>query len=280
MDRFPFPGFPFPWTRGTAVTMAATLCLSLGGCLGFGDGPPVTGSTTDDRPMIAPAATPPSSEFNLKVATPLANPAPPVLEPVPVLPPPPPTQLEQLTVPEPMVLATLPPLAVPASPPQRGKPIPPPPGPPHDSVSALEAPPVSSISPAVAPEPRRSTVSLPAGNGPAAPTKAGSVGAIPTSYRLIFSGQSLDLPDTSPAVLQQLAAAMTEDPHLRLKLNSFASGSTDNPVAARRLSLQRAIKLREALVGLGISSLRVDVLALGLTAPEPPADRIDIVPAN
>jgi outer membrane protein OmpA-like peptidoglycan-associated protein len=217
--------------------------------------------------MVAPTATPSSSEFNLKVATPLANPAPPALQPVPVLPvPPPPAQLEGLPIPDPVTLAALPPLAAPPPPPQRGKPIPPPAGPLHDSVSALEAPP-----PAAA---QHLPITAPPANS------SGASATTPNSFRLVFSGSSTDLPDSATALLQQLAGMMVGDPHLRLKLNSFASGSTDNPVAARRLSLQRALKLREALVGLGISSLRVDVLALGMTATGSPADRIDIVTAN
>ena len=286
MDRLPFPGFPFPWTRGAAVTAAATVCLGLGGCLGLGEEPPPT-APPPEKPMVAPTATPSSEDFNLKVATPQVNPPRPTLEPVPVLaPPPPPVTLEPLPTPEPVALAALPDIAAPQAPPQRGAPIPPPPGPPHDTVSGIEAPPTPApgLVPAPAPEPRRSTASLPVGGGPGtAPAHPGS-GTTPTvpapSYRLVFAGQSPDLPDTAPALLRQLAALMTDAPQLRLKLNSFASGSADNPVAARRLSLQRAMALRQALVGFGVSSLRVDVLALGLTATEPPADRIDIVPAN
>jgi outer membrane protein OmpA-like peptidoglycan-associated protein len=281
--------------------MAATFCLGLSGCLGLGGEPPATASNpppiTDDRPRVAPTATPPSTEFNLQVAKPLTNPPQPVLEPVPVVvPPPPPATLEPLPIPDPITLAALPTIGAPPAPPQRGKPIPPPPGPPHDSVSALEAPPAvppeaaptaaapappvpaAAVGAAPVPEQRRSTASLPVGGHQPAPAASGNAD-LQASYRVVFAGQSTDLPDTSAPLLRQLAALMTNDPKLRLKLNSFASGSADNPVAARKLSLQRALTLRQALVGFGISALRMEVLALGLAA-DAPADRIDIAPAN
>ena len=71
---------------------------------------------------------------------------------------------------------------------------------------------------------------------------------------------------------------MGRQPGMRLKVAAYASGEVENPVPARRLSLQRALKVREALAGEGIASLRVDVLALGLTAAAPPLDRVDLIP--
>ena len=178
MNRFPFPGLPFRWTRGTTVTLTATVCLSLGGCLGLGDQPPATGPITDTRPMVAPKATPMSDEFNLKVAKPLPNPATPALLPLPALSaPPPPMKLEPLSVPEPVSLVTLPPIAAPATPPQISKPIPAPATPARDSVSGIEQSPTTVVTPTPAkptpnpasgaPEARRSTASLPTGTGTA-----------------------------------------------------------------------------------------------------------------
>ena len=250
--------------RGEALG-ALLLGLALAGCAdGRPESPKV--AQAEPPPMVAPEATASSPDFNIRVAKPLTNPAAPVLEPLPVPElPPPPVVMQPLPNPEAPALVALPVAAAPATPPQRAKPITAPGEPPHDTVSALD------------PKPKQ-TASLPIGTGkqaPPPPTEAHEA-----SYRLEFAGQSADLPASADALLDSLAGLLSRNEHLRLNLNSFASGSTDDPVAARRLSLQRALKVRSVLTGKGILSTRVDVLALGMTALEPPADRIDLVPAE
>ncbi|MEI7608912.1 MAG: OmpA family protein, partial [Rhodospirillaceae bacterium] len=97
-------------------------------------------------------------------------------------------------------------------------------------------------------------------------------------FRLLFAPGSAELPAATSALLREIADALGREPAMRLKVLAYASGEADNPVPARRLSLQRALKVREALAGEGIASLRIDVLALGLGATAPPLDRVDLVP--
>jgi outer membrane protein OmpA-like peptidoglycan-associated protein len=290
MARFPLSGLPVvrggSGSGGVAAALAAALSLATAGCSSWSGSapPPAPVWYPPEPPMVAPKATPPSKDFNLQVAQPLTNPTPPdlVAPPVPALPPPPVT-MDQLTAPDPATLDALPDIPAPAPAPQRSRPIPPPPGQPGDTVSAIEALPSNATdataaaapTPVPAPGAHQQTASLPAPIPRTATTAAADA-----TYHLEFAPKSTDLPDATAGTLQRLAAVMTKDPVLRLKFSAYASGSTDDPVAARRLSLQRALKLRQALVALGISSLRVDILALGLNTTESPADRIDITPAN
>jgi len=253
--------------RGRAAG-ALLISLALAGCADAPSAPPKL-AEADQKPMVAPEASPSSPDFNIRVAKPLANPEAPALVPLPVPdPPPPPVVMQPLPNPEPPALVALPVAEAPPTPPQRAKPITAPAEPAHDTLSALE--------PKTEPKPQQ-TASLPMGGAPA---KRAATEAYEPLYRLEFAGPSPELPASAGALLGTIAGLLSRNEHLRLKLNSFASGSTDDPVAARRLSLQRALKVRAMLIEKGIPSTRVDVLALGLTATEPPADRIDLVPAE
>ncbi|MEI8393712.1 MAG: hypothetical protein WCF85_03180 [Rhodospirillaceae bacterium] len=256
-----FPSFGVRLSRRSGA-VAASLLLALCGCAGDRPPPP---RVTVEAPMIAPAVPPSSSEFNVKVAKPLVNPDRPLFEPLPVpASPPPPVAMAPLEAPDKPMLPSMPALAAPAEPPQRGQPIPRPAEPPRDSVSALTASP---------PAPLRAPIS--------APPAVLSPG---TSWRLVFAGQSADLPGNAADVVGTVAKVMVADDHLRLKLYSYASGAADEPLPARKLSMQRGLKLRAALIERGIASTRVDVLSLGLGigaegAGNGPADRIDLIPA-
>jgi outer membrane protein OmpA-like peptidoglycan-associated protein len=236
--------------------------LGLGGCAG--SKPPADAPFVDqprpDPTLSAPPPAPPPAAFNVRNARPL--PVPPPL-PVKALPvpaaPPPPVAMTPLPNPEPVTLSALPPVAPPEPVPARAEPMPRP-------DLQLRTMPADSAEP-----PPRSAATLPMAGGVAAPE---------SSWRLEFVGSSLELPDSARSVLQAVAERMNREPNLRIRLKSFASGRPDDPVAARHLSLQRALKVREALGRYGIASTRIDVLALGLGAGAPPVDRLELISAE
>lgn len=245
-------------SRRGGLGAAILVGLTLGACAT----PPKPREPTeaDLRPMVAPEAPPSSPDFNVRVAKPLPNPEAPFMAPLPVPNAPPPlATFQPLPNPETPALAALPAAPVMAAPSQRAQPISRPAEPARDTVTALTPKPAQTAS---------------------APAAAASAGAPVASYRLVFPVGADQLPDTAAALVATLADSLVRDEHLRLKLSSYASGSTDDPVAARRLSLQRALKFRSALVDKGIASTRVDVMALGLGDGGSPADRIDILPVN
>ncbi len=79
-------------------------------------------------------------------------------------------------------------------------------------------------------------------------------------------------------ILGSLVPAMTSDPALAAEIESFAStiASDENPNAARRLSLKRALSVRDALTREGIDEKRIIIKALGDKHPQHAQDALDI----
>ena len=245
------PGFGSRWTaRGAALT-----CLVLAACAGAK--PPVI-PKAPPAPMITPQPPPSSPEFNARMAKALPLPEPPNLgtmatpaAPGPV------ARMEPLPHPPPLDLSAAP-VAEPGTPPMIAHPLPRPTAgaaPPDDTGPAAD--PMSP--PVLAPQP-------------------GGDAGVEGSFRLLFAPGSPDLPAAAAGLLREIADSMAREPTLRLRIAAYASGDAENPVPARRLSLQRALKVREALAGEGIASLRVDIQALGLGDGSTPRDRVDLIP--
>lgn len=92
-----------------------------------------------------------------------------------------------------------------------------------------------------------------------------------------FAPKSASLPGTARAPLDRLAARLAGDPRLRIELLAFAGGS-DREAQAHRLSLERALTLRQYLMSLGIPRVRIIVRALGNGTGGGDQDRVDVVP--
>jgi len=243
-------GFGSGWIR-VGVALA---CFALSDCAAD---KPSAAPKAPPAPMLTPSLPPSSPEFNASTARPLPIPEPPGLKPLPTPEAPGPlASMAPLPRPQPLDFAAEP-VPEPGAPPQSAKPMPRPAG-------------------APAPLP---TTAAPSDTPPPPPSPEDESG-VADGFRLLFAPGSADLPAAAPALLREIAETMGREPALRLKVAAYASGEAENPVPARRLSLQRALKVREALAGEGIASLRVDVLALGLTAAAPPLDRVDLVPVR
>ena len=89
-----------------------------------------------------------------------------------------------------------------------------------------------------------------------------------------------ELPESATAVLNDLADQLLADETLRVQVLSYAGGAADGASAARLMSLNRALEVRTFLMERDIRRTRIDVRALGDTAPAPPSDRIDLVISN
>ncbi len=257
MARAATSGFGSGWIRwGVALA-----CLALPGCAG--DKPPVM-AKAPPAPMVTPQPPPSSPEFNAATAKPLPIPVPPNLRPLATPEAPGPLDgMAPLPRPEPLELGAVP-VPEPGTPAQIARPMPRPADAPSRSAAAAP-PPTPAPPPATAADTAADTADI---------GEAGVAGGV----RLLFAPGSAELPAAAAPLLRDLADTMARDPRMRLKVAAYASGEAENPVPARRLSLQRALKVREALAGEGIASLRVDVLALGLNADAPPMDRVDLIP--
>lgn len=135
----------------------------------------------------------------------------------------------------------------------------------------------------MAPPPVRDTLK------PSPALKGGSDGSkdkVTTTGRLILdsdiSSLSFDhgsdvIDDDAIEILDKLAALLARHGDARITLNAYAGTRGDiTPREARRLSLARALAVRDYLTKKGIASGRIDVRALGANVPSGDMDRVDI----
>lgn len=91
-----------------------------------------------------------------------------------------------------------------------------------------------------------------------------------------------DAPDPAKGALgsikflaNDLNAAMS-GPNARIELQAFGGGKGDKGSEARRLSLKRALAIRQVLIDDGVAPDRIDVRAMGGVDDMGPADRVDV----
>jgi outer membrane protein OmpA-like peptidoglycan-associated protein len=78
-------------------------------------------------------------------------------------------------------------------------------------------------------------------------------------------------------ILDKLALILQSDSSERITLTSYAGvGPDTSPRDARRLSLTRALAIRDYLTAKGVVSARINVRALGANVPSGDPDRVDV----
>jgi outer membrane protein OmpA-like peptidoglycan-associated protein len=143
-------------------------------------------------------------------------------------------------------------------------------------VTAPPAPSGMSNSVAASPPPQ------PAPKAPApAVTASAATTAAPALAHLTmvrFAQGRSEIPLEGQDQLNTIASQVVSNPKLRLQLVAYASGAGEDAIAARRLSLARAVQMRSYLISKGIAGVRMDVRALGNRDDDGgPADRVDVV---
>ncbi|HBS24227.1 MULTISPECIES: OmpA family protein [Thalassospira] len=129
-----------------------------------------------------------------------------------------------------------------------------------------------STPPAPAPKPAAETAAVP----PAAKDPVASAPSGAGEYSLAFGSGSFELNNAARAQLDSIVKNMGSDENMRIQLQAYAEGDSNNASKARRLSLSRALQVRSYLIDKGVRSTRIDVRALGANVPSGPADRVDI----
>jgi outer membrane protein OmpA-like peptidoglycan-associated protein len=138
-------------------------------------------------------------------------------------------------------------------------------------------PPVIAAVPGLPGERPRSAVP-PRPEAPAVPLPSPADLPAGTEFRVIFpddTAQTLSPADTR--LLIGIAARLQQDENTRLEVLGYASGTPETNRESRRLSLERALAVRSYLIGQGVRRTRIDVRALGQTASQGPADRVDLL---
>ena len=74
------------------------------------------------------------------------------------------------------------------------------------------------------------------------------------STRLLFPGSQAELTADQASVVKQLLAAAPAGDSTSFNVVAFATGAAGDPSVARRLSLSRALAVRNALIDGGIPS--------------------------
>ena len=122
---------------------------------------------------------------------------------------------------------------------------------------------------------------------PAPPPPVKTAPAGPTTGKENLTKRSVilfakDAPDPAQGALgaikflaSDLNAAMSS-PNARVELQAFGGAKGDKGSDARRLSLKRALSIRQVLIDDGVSPDRIDVRAMGGADDTGPADRVDV----
>lgn len=76
---------------------------------------------------------------------------------------------------------------------------------------------------------------------------------------------------------ENVVPRLNADKNLRVSIQAYAAPSDDTPNGDRRLSLARALAVREYLRSQGIETSRMDVRAMGKNTTRPPFDRVDVI---
>ncbi len=98
------------------------------------------------------------------------------------------------------------------------------------------------------------------------------------SLSLMFDGNDSEVTQAMKQQLDSILQRLKGNQSMRVQLHAFATGQDGNPSSARRISLARALSVREYLVDQGgLRPTRMDVRALGDQTQQQPVDRIDFV---
>ena len=99
----------------------------------------------------------------------------------------------------------------------------------------------------------------------------------PAELAIIFRSDKVRLTNTEQKKLEKLAIKLLNEPNQRLQLVAYATTTSENASVARRLSLLRALKIRNILIEKGVSATTMSVRALGDRVKSDPPDRVDII---
>jgi outer membrane protein OmpA-like peptidoglycan-associated protein len=212
---------------------------------------------------------------------------------VPVVPEAP--AVEAAAAPEPVPAPTPPaePAEVPASVPSPAASLPPAAIAPAAETPAVEAPaaetaeapaaetPAADAATAEAPASEAAAEQVASAEAPeeTVPDTSGAAVLPAGAIRIVFEGDSDDLPQGASGELDAIANKMLTDETIKIQVLAYSSGTADAESQARRKALARGLEVRKYLIGKGVRSNRIDVRALGTKSEGSPADRVDIVPS-
>jgi outer membrane protein OmpA-like peptidoglycan-associated protein len=136
------------------------------------------------------------------------------------------------------------------------------------------APPVIALAPIAPPPPPAQAAPPPP--PPISDTATTAASAVGSGLRVTFGTGETDLSPASASAIQNLVQTGPQGDGISFNVVAYAAGTPEDPSTARRLSLARALAVRNALIADGVSSTRIYVRALGAPTGDAPADRVDL----
>ena len=118
----------------------------------------------------------------------------------------------------------------------------------------------------------------PASAAPSEPKEAPTPGLSKRSV-ILFAPQAADPAESALGAIKFLAGdlnAAMSGPSSRVQLQAYGGNRGDKGSDARRLSLKRALAIRQVLIDNGVPAERIDVRAMGGADDTGPADRVDV----
>ena len=141
-----------------------------------------------------------------------------------------------------------------------------------------------SLSPAPAAPPPPAATRMAKANPPPAnvttpPTTGNETAGLSKRSVILFAPQAADPAESALGAIKFLAgdlnSAMTSASS-RIQIQAYGGNRGDKGSDARRLSLKRALAIRQVLIDDGVAAERIDVRAMGGVDDKGPADRVDV----
>jgi outer membrane protein OmpA-like peptidoglycan-associated protein len=146
------------------------------------------------------------------------------------------------------------------------------------SLGAAPSAPAPASPPAAAPT-RMAKANPPPANVTAPPATGGETPGLSKRSVILFAPQAADPAESALGAIKFLAgdlnSAMTSASS-RVQIQAFGGNRGDKGSDARRLSLKRALAIRQVLIDDGVPAERIDVRAMGGVDDKGPADRVDV----
>lgn len=147
------------------------------------------------------------------------------------------------------------------------------------SAQASAGPPPAASLPIGAPPAEPTGAASPTLHADASPTPAAAEapsGPVAAAVRVMFAPGQGELGADGASVIKELVASAPKGDGTTYNVVAYAAATPDDPSTARRLSLSRALAVRNVLMGAGVPSSRIYVRALGGQTGDGPADRADV----
>jgi outer membrane protein OmpA-like peptidoglycan-associated protein len=150
---------------------------------------------------------------------------------------------------------------------------------------ATPATPPPAAPPSAAPVPKAQPKQIAKANPPpvsAAPAQAAAEPPTPGLTKrsvILFAPQAADPAQSALGAIKFLAGdlnAAMNSASARVQIQAFGGNRGDKSSDARRLSLKRALAIRQVLIDDGVPAERIDVRAMGGADDSGPADRVDV----